>query len=211
MIEGRRYRTKTLVVKIGSGVLLTEQGKLRRGVSQLMWEVRDLRWAGVRVLLVVSGAVSYLKTVDQVGDEASQRISSALAWVRLARALWTQSRYSYSIMPLLLAADERKGIWRKQEVLAILNKSLDQGLNPVLNEFDSMHLNCFGGNDILAARVAVLVGADQVLILSTPEGSPRGVGGADAKDTACAMLRQRGIDVRVVNGKTPKCITDNVM
>jgi len=84
-----------------------------------------------------------------------------------------------------------------------------EGTVPVLNGNDpaSQLVN----NDILAAKVAELISADQVLILTTPNGSPYSVGGREAKEQASRMLAGAGIPLKVLDGRIRNAILENVL
>ena len=193
-----RYTGKTVVVKVGSGVLFPEG----RGwpdndaVYNIVHQVDHLRQdKNMSVLLVVSGAAANGAMHFKLESEISRRLATSFGWVHLAKCLDVAFKLrGILITPMLIASDEKKDIWRGKNVLELFDEAFKRGFVPVVNEFDALDLNCFGGNDILAARVAILVGADQVIILSTPEGSPNGVGGMETKEQALSMLQKRGIE-----------------
>ncbi len=210
----RRYTGKTVVVKVGSGVLFPEGlgWPDEEAVYHIVHQVDHLRQdKAMSVLLVVSGAAANGAMHFKLESEISRRLATSFGWVHLAKRLDVAFKLrGILIAPMLIAADEEKGIWRKKDVLRLFEEAFKRGVVPVVNEFDAMHLHCFGGNDILAARVAILVGANQVLILSTPEGSPNGVGGMETKEQALAMLRRRGIEASIVDGTQESAILQNV-
>lgn len=167
-----------IVVKIGSSTLVSPEGALRDDIIEA--RVRDLvriRRRGLRPVLVSSGAVAC-----GLGRLGITERPSALADLQAASAVGQGllfQRYSELFTPrgvvpaqvLLTSADlaVRTSYLNARTTLAHL---LDLGTIPIINENDTTATDelTFGDNDVLAAQVALLLGADRLLLLTDREG-----------------------------------------
>ncbi|MFP5452038.1 MAG: glutamate 5-kinase, partial [Thermoleophilia bacterium] len=175
-----------IVVKLGSSTLVAPDGQLRHDVLEA--RVRDLvriRRQGQRPIVVSSGAVAC--GLGRLGFEARP---TGLADLQAASAVGQGvlfQRYSelfapHGVIPaqvLLTSADlaTRTSYLNARTTLARL---LDLGTVPIINENDTTATDelTFGDNDVLAAQVAILLGADRLLLLTERDGLyGRGPGG----------------------------------
>jgi glutamate 5-kinase len=167
-----------IVVKLGSSTLVGSDGGLRDDVLEA--RVRDLvriRHQGQRPIVVSSGAVAC--GLGRLGIGARP---TGLADLQAASAVGQGilfQRYSalfapHGIVPaqvLLTSADlaHRTSYLNARTTLARL---LDLGTVPIVNENDTTATDelTFGDNDVLAAQVAILLGADRLLLLTERDG-----------------------------------------
>jgi glutamate 5-kinase len=175
-----------IVVKLGSSTLVAPDGQLRHDVLEA--RVRDLvriRRQGQRPIIVSSGAVAC--GLGRLGFDARP---TGLADLQAASAVGQGvlfQRYSelfapHGVIPaqvLLTSADlaTRTSYLNARTTLARL---LDLGTVPIINENDTTATDelTFGDNDVLAAQVAILLGADRLLLLTERDGLyGRGPGG----------------------------------
>lgn len=204
---------RTILIKIGSGTLLTKRGRLDEfRLAHVAEQVRVLRKKGMAVILVISGAVACgSKHVQIGGDESGRQVAAGIGQVAVISTIERIfAAKNIVIAQLLLTADALTSAAKQTKVREVLEAYARAGIVAVVNENDVVDLNGFGGNDMLAAQIATTVNAAQVLILSQMERSQYGVGGGETKLHAVRMLEERGIQARILNGKTENVIVENV-
>jgi glutamate 5-kinase len=170
-----RYRR--IVVKIGSSLLVDRQGLKRDWLEALAADLAGLA-AGRRDLLVVSsGAIALGRRVLDLPSgplklEESQA-AAAIGQIALARA-WSESlqRHGFTAGQILLTlgdTEERRRYLNARSTIATL---LKLGAIPIINENDTVATTeiRYGDNDRLAARVATMMGADLLILLSDIDG-----------------------------------------
>ena len=206
---------KTVTVKIGSSVLLSQRDELDEfRVAHITDQVRRLRDKGIGVILVVSGAVACGSSVVDVksGGQRQRRMAAGIGQAMLisvVRRIF--STKGLGIAQILLTRDQLDSESKSHEINRLIQGYLKMGIIPVINENDVVDLNSFGGNDFLGARVAILVNAEQYLILSTMAGSSFGVGGSEAKQQTIDMVRQEHIQAKIVNGKRKNILLEALL
>ncbi len=168
---------RTLVVKIGSA-LVADHGVPRAAwLESVASDIAAARARGTAVVVVSSGAIALARPVlgllhPRLRLEEKQA-AAAVGQIRLAQA-WTQALASQDLVAaqLLLTLDDTEDRRRYLNARATLTTLLALGCVPVINENDSVATAeiRFGDNDRLAARVAEMVQADQLLLLSDIDG-----------------------------------------
>jgi glutamate 5-kinase len=171
--------TGRIVIKIGS-VLLVEQeaGTIHRTwLNALAEDVAALVKGGSEVILVSSGAIAVGRrhlglTRGTLKLEESQA-AAATGQVRLAHAYQeTLARHDLTVAQVLLTLDDTEERRRHLNARGTLNTLLRLGTVPVINENDTVATSeiRFGDNDRLAARVAAMMNADVLVLLSDIDG-----------------------------------------
>lgn len=169
---------RRVVIKIGSALLVEGRGTLKRGwMESVAADVARLRVAGAGVLLVSSGAIAMgrgvlklpkgrLKLEDSQAAAAVGQIALARAW---AEVLGDHGITAGQILLTLGDTEERR---RYLNGRATIGKLLKLGAVPVINENDTVATTeiRYGDNDRLAARVAAMMGADLLVLLSDIDG-----------------------------------------
>lgn len=171
-------RARRVVVKVGSSLLVDESGRLHRNwLEGLAQDIADLRARGCDVVLVSSGAIALGRTPLGLGPgdlklEDSQA-AAATGQIRLAHA-WQAALETHRLtvaLILLTSTDTevRRRYLNARNTFAAL---LERGAIPVVNENDTVATDeiRFGDNDRLAARVAAMLGADALILLSDVDG-----------------------------------------
>lgn len=197
---------RIVVVKIGSSVLLTHRNILDEFlIAHVADQIITLREKNIGVVLIISGAVAcgadFIRftrrqtILKQLAAGIGQAyIVSVFRQIFLTKGLQTAQ--------ILLTKDLWEYPAKKKMIYALLQNYLKRGVVPIINENDVIDLNSFGGNDFLAAKVALLLNVERMLILSTMEGSRHGVGGGNAKRKVLQMLKREKTDAMIVEGKT---------
>lgn len=206
--------TKYVVVKIGGGVLLTQRHMLDElRIAKLAHQIVAIRKSGVGVALVISGAVACgMKFVNISGGKRFLKILAA--GIGQAILVSTFERIFGScnmhVAQILLT---QKDIQRKDadDLAKILREYVEMGIVPLINENDVIELNDFGGNDFLAVEIGRVLGASQLVILSTMKSSVFGVGGGESKRTAVQKAIQLGIHASIADGKTKDILLKTII
>jgi glutamate 5-kinase len=172
-------QSKRLVVKIGSALLVDEKtGAIRRQwLDALADEVAEIRQAGTEVLLVSSGAIAvgrrHLGLLDGALKLEEKQAAAATGQARLAHAYQeTLARHDITAAQVLLTLGDTEERRRHLNARSTLQTLLRFACVPVINENDTVATAeiRFGDNDRLAARVAAMVSADALVLLSDIDG-----------------------------------------
>jgi glutamate 5-kinase len=170
---------RTIVVKVGSSLLVdSETGTLRREwLTSLSADIAALQREGKHVVLVSSGAIALGRRALKLKSgplrlEESQAAAAA-GQVRLAGAYAdTLQADGITAAQVLLILDDTEDRRRYLNARATLKTLLELGSVPVINENDTVATTeiRFGDNDQLAARVASMMEADCLVLLSDVDG-----------------------------------------
>jgi glutamate 5-kinase len=170
---------KRLVVKIGSALLVDdESGDIRRKwLEALCDDVVALRAGGTEVVLVSSGAIAVgrrrLGLATGTLKLEEKQASAATGQIRLAHAYQEAlARHGLTVAQILLTLDDTEERRRHLNARSTLNTLLALDAVPVINENDTVATSeiRFGDNDRLAARVAAMISADTLVLLSDIDG-----------------------------------------
>ena len=168
-----------MVVKIGSA-LLVERASGRVDADWFRALVEDLvalRARGQQVLLVCSGAIALGRRHLGLGTGAlrldESQAAAAAGQIRLAHA-WQEAlgEHEIPVAQVLLTLSDTEQRKRYLNARGTLQKLLGLGAVPVINENDTVATEeiRYGDNDRLAARVAQMVSADCLVLLSDVDG-----------------------------------------
>jgi len=167
-----------LVVKLGSSIVANDRGEVRRDVlARICDEVAALRDSDREVIIVTSGAIARgmgvmslplrpramdeLQAASAVGQGKLYQVYDELL---LARGVPTAQ--------ILLTFFDMSARTHYLNARQTLRKLLEWRVVPVINENDTTTTDeiSFGNNDFLAAQVAILLGADLLLLLTDAGG-----------------------------------------
>jgi glutamate 5-kinase len=183
-----------IVVKVGSSSLTSAGGGLASDrLNGLVDTVAHRVQHGTQVVLVSSGAIAAgiapLRLRRRPKDLATQQAAASVGQQALAHAYAESfARYHLTVGQVLLTADDvvRRAHYRNAQ--RTLNRLLQLGTVPVVNENDTVATNeiRFGDNDRLAALVSHLVGAEALIMLSDVDALYDG----DPRDGAACVIRE---------------------
>lgn len=172
-------RAKRLVLKIGSALLVdSATGRLRLDwLRALAEDVAQARQNGQDVMIVSSGSIALGRRVMGLPNGAlsleQSQAAAAVGQIRLARAyeeiLAPHGIIAAQILVTLEDSANRRRFLNSRATFATL---LALGAVPIVNENDTVATDeiRFGDNDRLAAQVAVMAGADLLILLSDVDG-----------------------------------------
>ena len=167
-----------IVIKIGTSTLAHPTGHLNiRRVEQLCKIMSDIKNAGHELILVSSGAIGMgvgkLGLRERPKDIPSKQAAAAVGQCEL---MYTYdklfSEYHHTVAQLLITGDDTASNTRRLNFTNTLNRLLELGALPVINENDTVATDeiVIGDNDTLAAIVARSVHADMLILLSDIDG-----------------------------------------
>jgi glutamate 5-kinase len=170
---------RRVVVKIGSALLVDEaNGAIRRDwLQSLAADVAWLKSGDREVILVSSGAIAvgrrHLKFPAGTLRLDEKQAAAATGMIRLAHAYQEMlAAYDVTVAQVLLTLDDTEDRRRYINARSTLATLLRAGAVPLINENDTVATDeiRFGDNDRLAARVAAMISADTLVLLSDIDG-----------------------------------------
>lgn len=167
-----------IVIKIGTSTLAHPTGHLNiRRVEQLCKIMSDIKNAGHELILVSSGAIGMgvgkLGLRERPKDIPSKQAAAAVGQCEL---MYTYdklfSEYHHTVAQLLITGDDTTNDTRRFNFTNTLNRLLELGALPIINENDTVATDeiVIGDNDTLAAIVARSVHAEMLILLSDIDG-----------------------------------------
>jgi len=166
------------VIKLGSAIVATDEGELRAELlAQTCAAVADARAGGEEVVIVTSGAIARgTRVLGLAGRPAAieeLQAASAVGQGRLYRVydelLAQHGVVAAQVLLTFFDVSARSSYVNARQTLG---KLLEWGAVPVINENDTTATDeiSFGDNDFLAAQVAILIGADRLIMLTSADG-----------------------------------------
>jgi glutamate 5-kinase len=177
--RSRLREASRIVVKVGSSLLVESgTGRLhRKWLASLASEVARLRSRDQQVVLVSSGAIAlgrrYLGLRPEQRKLEEQQAAAAAGQIILAHAYQELlNRHDIRVAQVLLTLEDTESRRRYLNGRNTLHTLLELGAVPVINENDTVATAeiRYGDNDRLGARVAEMVSADCLVLLSDVDG-----------------------------------------
>ena len=167
-----------IVVKIGTSTLAHSTGRLNiRRIEELCKVLSDLKNAGHEIILVSSGAIGMgvgkLSLSKRPEDIPTKQAAAAVGQCELMYTydkLFTE--YNHNVAQLLITAPDIEDGVRKLNFHNTLERLLELGVLPIVNENDTVSTDEIeiGDNDTLSAIVTANVNADLLVLLSDIDG-----------------------------------------
>jgi glutamate 5-kinase len=193
-----------LVVKLGSSIVAHDDGALRVDVvGRVCEEVARRRAAGDEMVIVTSGAIArgmnlmrFAVRPTAVEDlQAASAVGQGKLYAVYDGLLRERGVMTAQVLLTFFDMSARTHYLNARQTLRRL---LDLGVVPVINENDTTTTDeiSFGDNDFLAAQVAVLIGADRLVLLTDTDGLYTG----DPRSDAGAALVEEVSDFEALEG-----------
>jgi len=169
---------RRLVVKVGSSLLIGDDGDVdRQWLAGLADDVADLHRRRHEILIVSSGAIAIGSTVLGINKRRAKledlQAAAAAGQVQLAHAYREAlAQHDVTTAQVLLTPEDTENRRRFLNARGTLGRLIERLVVPVINENDTVATEeiRYGDNDRLAARVAQLVMADALILLSDVDG-----------------------------------------
>ncbi len=173
-VRRRIAEAQTIVVKVGSSSLTTSTGHLdTTKLDSLVTAVAQAALMGARIVLVSSGAIAAgfgplgftARPDDVVTQQATASVGQGLLMARYESAF---ARRGIRVGQILITAEDTTRASQYRNARRTLNRLLELGVVPIVNENDALASNeiRFGDNDRLSALVANIVRADALILLT---------------------------------------------
>jgi glutamate 5-kinase len=170
---------RRIVVKVGSSLLVdAEAGRLREAwLRSLAADIAKLHGGKRDILVVSSGAIALGRSVLKLPKGAlkleDSQAAAAVGQIALART-WAEvlGKHGITAGQVLVTLGDTEERRRYLNARSTIDKLLEWRSVPVINENDTVATNeiRYGDNDRLAARVATMVSADLLVLLSDIDG-----------------------------------------
>ena len=169
---------RRLVIKVGSSLLIADNGHVHRDwLAGLAEDIATLRAEGHQVLIVSSGAIAIGSTVLGINKRRARledlQAAAAAGQVQLVHA-YQEALGLHGILAaqVLVTPEDTENRRRFLNARGTLQKLLEHLVVPIINENDTVATEeiRYGDNDRLAARVAQMVMADALVLLSDVDG-----------------------------------------
>ncbi len=170
---------RRIVVKVGSSLLVdAKAGRLNEAwLASLTADLAALHGEKRDLLVVSSGAIALGRTVLKLPagplELEDSQAAAAVGQIALART-WTEalSRHGITAGQVLVTLGDTEERQRYLNARSTIDRLLQWRAVPVINENDTVATTeiRYGDNDRLAARVATMVSADLVVLLSDVDG-----------------------------------------
>ncbi|HST54520.1 MAG TPA: glutamate 5-kinase [Solirubrobacteraceae bacterium] len=169
---------RRVVIKLGSSIVADAEGELRADALARVCDVAaSLHAAGEEVLIVTSGAIARGMRVmglpqrpSSIGDlQAASAVGQGKLYRVYDELLRERDVISAQVLLTFFDMSARTHYLNARQTLSTL---LEWRVLPVINENDTTTTDeiSFGDNDFLAAQVAVLIGADELVLLTDIDG-----------------------------------------
>ncbi len=235
--------SQLIVIKVGTGVLTKENGTLDgASLVRLVTAVAALQNEGYSCVMVSSGAVG--AGVSALGLDAypqdidSRQAAAAVGQARLMQRYETLfGQFDLIVAQLLLSGSDFDH--NRDRVCATAKRLLeDDRIIPIINENDSVAIEELrvGDNDMLSVKVAELLEADQLILLTTVDGlldttgqlveevrhvnevqalvrddsGKFSMGGMSSKLKSVEYASSRKIQTLIANGRSPEQLSEIV-
>ncbi|MBG9446565.1 glutamate 5-kinase [Cytobacillus firmus] len=176
LMKGKQI--KRVVIKIGSSSLTSMHGEIsRRKLEKFAEQIVELKDAGYETAVVSSGAVAAgyrkLGCLDRPSSlpekQAAASIGQGLLMESYSELFLS---HGYVASQILITRSDFSDENRYGNMHNTMNVLLERGIIPIINENDTVTVDRlrFGDNDTLAAKVAGLIDADLLIILSDIDG-----------------------------------------
>ncbi|HAQ34557.1 MAG: glutamate 5-kinase [Maricaulis sp.] len=232
-------RKKKIVVKIGSSLLANSENLTLRYafISGLISDLAQLQKDGYDIILTSSGSVALgLNMIGKRPEDAGilDKQAAAACGQPLLMNAYRQiaSEHNMDVAQMLVTAEDMEVRRRFLNIKNTMTRLFESGVMPIINENDSVatHDLRVGDNDRLSAKVAQMVEADLLVILTSVDGlfdrdpsdvdaefihevedvsthlesttgiSELGSGGMLTKMQAANMAQHAGVETLIANG-----------
>jgi glutamate 5-kinase len=171
-------KAKKIIIKLGSSTIVDKKGTFKKKwLVSLIDDIKKLKKNNQDIVIVSSGSIalgqSYLKIKNKkVKLEMSQAVASVgqIHLINEFQKLFEKSKLK--IGQILITPDDTEQRRRALNARRTFENLFSLGAIPVVNENDTTATSeiKYGDNDRLAARVAQIIGADLLIILSDVDG-----------------------------------------
>lgn len=200
---------RRVVVKIGSALLVDRATGLRRDwLASVAADIAAFAARGADVLVVSSGAIALGRAILGLGRRAlkleESQAAAAAGQIALAHA-WSEALGARGIVAgqILLTLGDTEERRRYLNARATISTLLNLKAVPVINENDTVATAeiRYGDNDRLAARIAAMMGADLLILLSDIDGLYSAPPARDPAAIHIPLVERVTLDIEAMAGE----------
>ncbi|MDH3533200.1 MAG: glutamate 5-kinase [Gammaproteobacteria bacterium] len=204
---------RRLVIKVGSSLLIGDDGHVHRGWLQGLADDVAMLQQHHEVLIVSSGSIAIGSNVLGINTRRAKleelQAAAAAGQVQLVHAYQEAlAKHGITAAQILLTPGDTEDRRRFLNARGTLARLLDRKVIPIVNENDTVATEeiRYGDNDRLAARVAQLVMADALILLSDVDGLYTADPGKDDRAEHIAEVRSITAEIMNIAGETRSAI-----
>ncbi|MDI2090744.1 glutamate 5-kinase [Commensalibacter oyaizuii] len=205
-------KARRVVIKIGSALLVDgEKAAIRRAWLQTIVEdITNLRKRNCDVIIVSSGAVSLARYKLKLNRHKlrldEKQAAAAIGQIQISQA-WNDSFDIHDIVTaqILLTLEDTETRLHYLNARSAIETLLRLKCIPIINENDTVAPSeiRFGDNDRLAARVAEMIKADQLILFSDIDGLYTADPRSDPQAKHIPIIEEITPDILAMGGKAP--------
>jgi len=176
----RNIKAKRIVVKIGTNVMTGINGALDLDlIKNLVQQISKIKKVGKELLIITSGAIGAgmkeLSLKSRPKDVTMQQVCAAIGQnILMSNYQSMFKKHGIKVAQILLSYENFLNKKTCHNLQNSLNKLLDLGVIPIINENDPISIDeigpSFGDNDIMSALIASKIKADLLVILTNVDG-----------------------------------------
>ena len=182
-----------IVIKVGSSLVTSKDGNINEGFLDIIAsDLLELRNKNKEIIIVSSGAVSLGNIINKNKNSLSlseSQAASSIGQIKLING-WKNSleKRDLKIAQILITADDTENRRRYLNARSTFEELLKNNYIPIINENDTVATAeiRYGDNDRLAARVAGMLSADCLILLSNVNG----LYSKDPKDEKSELIKE---------------------
>ena len=204
-------KSKKIVIKIGSSLLTNIDGSVNKLILSNV--VKDIIWLIERkkeLVIVSSGAIALGRRKLDLQDNLTLNESQAVAargQIELITA-WKKEfgKYQKEVAQILLSPSDTINKKSSINAIATINHLINFKCVPIINENDTTSSDeiRFGDNDILASKIAKMIGADHLILLSNVDGLYKKPPNQDKNDNLVREVKSITNKIRSMAGEASK-------
>ncbi len=212
---------KRIVIKIGSSLLVdAPSGAIKnRWLEALASDISNIRSNGSDVIVVSSGSIAVGKShlglnLSKPLKLEEKQAAAATGQIKLAHAYQESlAKYDITVAQILLTLSDTEERHRHLNARNTILQLLKLNAVPVINENDTIATQeiKYGDNDRLAARVATMISADLLILLSDIDGLYSGDPRKDKNAKHISEVRSVNADIMAMAGDAPVGISTGGM
>src|SRR3990167_8907947 len=199
----RKFKSKRIVIKIGTNVLTDKNGLLDLNIiKNLVSQIAEIK-TNKDVVIITSGAIGAgmqeLGIKDRPKDVVGQQVCAAVGQgILMTNYHSIFSRHKLKIAQILITYNDLANKENYRHLANSLERLLELGIIPIINENDPVSISeigpSFGDNDKMSALIACKVKADLLVILTNVDG----LFDMDPKEKDAVLIKEvRNIDKKI--------------
>ena len=170
-------KSKVIVIKVGSNILVNEKHVLRRKwLNSLIEDVKELQKRGSKIIIVSSGAIALGRNIlskKKLTNLHEKQAAASIGQIQLSQQ-WQKAFAKLNIQSsqILITAEDLNERRKYLNIRNTIYSLMDLNVVPIINENDTTSTEeiRFGDNDKLSAMISNALSAELLILLSDVNG-----------------------------------------